>query len=852
MLGAQERGANALAEAVFGLGVNARVLLVGAHPDDEDTFLIAWLSRGRHVETAYLSLTRGDGGQNLIGNELGEALGVIRTEELAAARRVDGAKQFFTRAYDFGFSKDTCDTFRHWPRDSLLGDVVKIVRAFRPHVIVGVFSGTPRDGHGQHQVSGILAREAYELAGDTVRFPEPVFGSRWTPLKFYRAARFSAASATLSFDAGEYSPVLGRSFAEIAGESRSQHKSQGFGALQRKGPLLDYLRREASRVNEETAAPAEQSLFDGIDTSWARLRPAFSDPRERGALDSLPAALAAVNAAFTPLTPRALLPPLARVQRLLGIMCANFLGGPCAHLDLVDRRTQRSWSMAMNPDVEASVAVLRQRLAHALQLASGVEVEAFAPREVQVTGRPMRVEVATHNRGADTIRVARSHDRAEDVQNIPTESLAPGRTRTDTIEVPIDTVSQPWWLRAARRGALFRVPASTTSETELGRTPSVTMSVLLAGQEPFEIDAPLVFRYADEVRGEVRRRAAGTPAITATLDQDVQYAPAHRRFERLIGVHVRSADDASRDADVALRLPSGLTADSASRRVRLAGADAEETVTFRVRGELPPGQHRIEARVESGGEQFASGYQLIDYEHIRPQRLYRAAAITLSAVDVRIPAGLRVAYVAGVSDNVAPMLAQLGLAVTEIPAREVGRTDLRRFTTLVIGPRAYDAHPELVAENRRIQEFVRSGGTVVLQYGQYELMRPGVMPYPITIHRPHDRVTHEDAPVAMLDSNARALRAPNRITAADFDGWIQERALYMPRSFDERYRPLLEMNDPGEPPNRGAILVAPVGRGTYVYTTLAFFRQLPAGSPGAARLFVNLLSAGVAADRTAR
>ena len=837
---------------MFGLGVNARVLLVGAHPDDEDTFLIAWLSRGRHVETAYLSLTRGDGGQNLIGNELGEALGVLRTEELVAARRVDGARQFFTRAYDFGFSKDTVDTFRHWPRDSVLGDVVKIVRAFRPHLIVGVFSGTPRDGHGQHQVSGILAREAYEHAGDTARFPEPAYGNRWTPLKFYRAARFNAASATVSFDAGEYSPVLGRSYAEIAGESRSQHKSQGFGALQRKGPLLGYLRREASRVNEETAATAEQSIFDGIDTTWMRLRPAFTDPRERGALDSLPAALAAVNAAFDPLVPSALRPPLGRVQRLLGVMCANFLGGPCANLELVDRRTQRSWSMSMNPDVEASVAVLRQRLSHALQLASGVEVEAFAPREVQVTGRAMRVAVATHNRGTDTIRVAKSHERPQDVQTLPTEALAPGRTRVDTIDVLVDTVSQPWWLRAPRRGAMFRMPVSTTSETELGRSPSVSMSVLLAGQELVEIAAPVVYRYADEVKGEVRRRAAGTPAITVTLDRDVQYVPARRRFERLIAVHVRSAEDGSRDADVVLRLPNGLTADSGSRRVRLAGADAQETVTFRVRGELPPGHHRIEARVESAGEQFASGYDLIDYEHIRPQRLYRGAATTLSAVDVRIPAQLRVAYVAGVSDNVAPMLAQLGVAVTEIPARDIAHTDLRRFTTLVVGPRAYDAHPELATENRRVLDFVRAGGTLVLQYGQYELTRPGVMPYPITINRPHDRVTHEDAPVVVLDSNARVLRAPNRIVPADFDAWIQERALYMPRSFDEHYRPILEMHDPGEPPNRGAILVAPLGRGTFVYTTLAFFRQLPAGSPGAARLFVNLLSAGVAADRTAR
>src|SRR5688572_15812398 len=267
-----------------------RVLMIGAHPDDEDTNLIAWLQRGGRAETAYLSLTRGDGGQNLIGNELGEELGIIRTEELFAARRVDGAHQFFTRAYDFGFSKSAEETYAHWPKDSLLNDVVAVVRAWRPHVIIAVFSGTPRDGHGQHQVSGMLAREAYDVAGDTIRFPVRDFGPVWTPLKFYRAARFYPAEATLRFNVGEYNPSLGRSYAEIAGESRSQHKSQGFGALQRKGVVWDYLKREATRVNESTPAEKEQSIFDGISA----LPPSRSYPSPARALAIRSLALEAV------------------------------------------------------------------------------------------------------------------------------------------------------------------------------------------------------------------------------------------------------------------------------------------------------------------------------------------------------------------------------------------------------------------------------------------------------------------------------------------------------------------------------------------------------------------------------
>src|SRR4051812_1206048 len=260
---AQGNGAAELAELVRGLGVNTRVLMIGAHPDDEDTQLLTWLARGRHVETAYLSLTRGDGGQNLIGNELGEALGAIRTEELLAARRIDGAHQYFTRAYDFGFSKSAEETYKHWPKDSILRDVVSVVRDFRPHVIVAVFSGTPRDGHGHHQVSGLLAREAFDLAGDSVRMPPSATQGRlpWSPLKFYRSTRF-AGEPTYRFDVGESSPLRGESYAEIAAESRSQHKSQAFGSLHRRGVIMDGVRLEASRVGMPAAGAMEQSLFD--------------------------------------------------------------------------------------------------------------------------------------------------------------------------------------------------------------------------------------------------------------------------------------------------------------------------------------------------------------------------------------------------------------------------------------------------------------------------------------------------------------------------------------------------------------------------------------------------------------
>ena len=838
----QERGAIALGEAVLGLGVNTRVLMIGAHPDDEDTFLIAWLSRGRHVKTAYLSLTRGDGGQNLIGNELGEALGVIRTEELLAARRIDGADQYFTRAYDFGFSKDTIDTYNHWSKDSILGDVVRVVRAFRPHVIVAVFSGTPRDGHGHHQVSGLLAREAYDLATDTARFPVRTHGWPWAPLKFYRSSRGNAQGATVGFDVGEYSPLLGRSYAELAGESRSQHKSQGFGVLQRKGPVMNYLRREASRVGVSDSI--ERSLFDGIDTTWARFRSSVSGPQHLAALDSLPDAFRGLRAAFDPFAPERLKAPLTRVSLLFSRLCPPIGLNPC-----VEPRQARAPERLIDLDLATSVRTAQFRLWEAMRLASGIAVEATTLQELFPIGSAIPVVASVFNRGRDTVWVSNVVVLGTRETISRSRPLAPGGVLRDTVRAPSDSLTQPWWLAHGRLGGLFARPGSATADNERLGLPQIYYLMTLGGAGIIPVWVPAVYRFADQVRGETNLPASSVPAISVTLGQQTQYAAANAPLDREITVRLRSADEKPRNLRVTLALPRGLSADSVMRTTRLDRYDAEQTVSFRVRGRLPAGEHRVAALAESEGETFAIGYQLIDYDHIRRQRIYRPAEIRLSAVEVRVPTTLRVAYIAGVGDNVAPALAQLGIPVTVIPASDLARAPLSGYTTIVIGPRAYEAIPGLAAANPRFMEFARRGGTVVVQYGQYEITQPGIMPYPITIARPHDRVTHEDAPVTILDPGARELTSPNRIGASDFAGWVQERALYMPRTFDERYRALLAMNDPGEPPNRGAILVAPIGDGVYIYTTLALFRQLPAGVPGAARLFVNLLSAGIPAPR---
>jgi hypothetical protein len=331
-----------------------------------------------------------------------------------------------------------------------------------------------------------------------------------------------------------------------------------------------------------------------------------------------------------------------------------------------------------------------------------------------------------------------------------------------------------------------------------------------------------------------------------TLDRTVELARANTPLDRTVQVHVTSGVTEPRDVEVSLTLPAGLHADSSSRTAHLSGFDATATVSFSITGQLTPGQYEIAADARSGGNTYAIGYQPIEYSHIRPQKLYRRAALTLEAVDATLPPRLDVAYVRGVGDNVAPMLQELGVPLTVIDPARLATVDLSRFTALVIGTRAYEAHPELASANARLLDWVRHGGTMVVQYGQYEMTAPGRLPYPISLSRPANRVTDENAPVRILVPNDPVLTWPNRITADDWTGWVQERSLYMPSTIDSHYTTPLSMNDPNEPPNSGAILETRLGAGTYVYTTLSLFRQLPAGNPGASRLFLNLLGVGEA------
>lgn len=857
---AQDRGAAALDQLLRGLPVTTRVLMIGAHPDDEDTQLLAWLSRGRQVHTAYLSLSRGDGGQNLIGNELGEALGAIRTEELLAARRVDGGQQFFSRAYDFGYSKNAEETFRHWDRELLTGDVVRVIRAFRPQVIVSVWAGTPTDGHGHHQASGIIAREAFDVAMDTVRYPVQTHGRPWEPQKFYRAR--SRSDATISIAVGGLDPVLGRSPAEVAGESRSLHRSQGFGALQALGARETRLRREASRVNEEVPANAEGSLFDGIDTTFARLatlaeRTRVPLTRAGGLIDSLQR-IADLR------RPAALVPGLAALVAQLDIARADAVRCP-----LVPMARRRMGGDAMPDctmrDLELDTALdrLLVRARGALLEAAGVAIEATAARELLAFGDSMPVRLTVYNRGSATVRVEEIQITGTSRRPIEPVVLPPDSAVTFTRSVIGLVDHRPWW-PGGREKAMFAdsrspedgvarisygidaplVPSVAVAE-EVRRLTDVRVTLQLEGVTTTVFGGELVYRIADPVLGEQRRPVGGVPPITLSLDRGLEYVRAGQPIDRRVRLTLRSHTVRERQLTLRYLLPEGVRVEGAPDSLRLAPGEVRE-IFVRLRGTLTVGRHEFGIGASSEGTVYTEGISLIEYPHIRPQRLYRSSAMYLQSVPVVVPKGLIVAYVTGVSDAVAPFLRQLEIPTTVLSPTELPLLDLSRYTTVVIGPRAYDAMPELGTFNARLIEWVRAGGTLVVQYGQFEMAAPGMMPFPIAFGRPAQRVSIEEAPVRVIDPRARVLTWPNPITVADWSDWVQERSLYMPSEIDPRYATPIAMNDPDEPENRGGILTAPLGRGRYVYTTLSLFRQIPGGVPGSVRLMVNLLSAGLA------
>ncbi|HKJ93650.1 MAG TPA: PIG-L family deacetylase, partial [Longimicrobiales bacterium] len=860
------RGANALGLALRPLGNTVRVLHIGAHPDDENTDLLATLALNRGVDVAYLSLTRGEGGQNGIGPELQEGLGLIRTEELLAARRLDGASQFFSRAYDFGFSKTAAETFSHWPRDSLLADVVAVIRKYRPDIVIAVFTGTPRDGHGQHQASGILAREAMQAAGDPNRFPEQIAaGLRpFTPAKFYQSPYGYRGRVDATLDAGQLDPLLGKSYHQIAMAARSRHRSQDMGVRQAPGRRPVNLVQIDPQTNQPVAHPSD-SLFAGVPVSLAARAAALAKQaggearavlqRAQAVLSDYDDGVAQVRRDILLMDPAEQVQALARLRNSLADVRRSV-----ASLD-----DPAAVEMRFHLDDELN------QIDDALLRAANVQVDVSAGDDQIVPGQPFEVSAIVWNGGPLPVTVhdfapalpmgwsvqpkavvaqndggfrGRNAIQATDTAAPPTV-VQPGGLWRRTFTVTVAKNARPteaYFLRKPRKGDLYQWP----NDPALWGLPFQPQRVRAAGDlaigaAEVPVDRAASYIDVDPHRGEVHVPVAVVPEVTVRLSPDLAILPLNQAGSRTLELSAQVTARAPDGTHGTLRLvaPDGWSVQPASVPVDLKHQDQERTARFSVRppSSIQAGAHDLRAVFQDdGGQTYDVGFQRIDYPHIRPHRLYSKANTTVRAFDVRVAQGLNVGYIAGAGDDVPDALAQLGIQVHPLDADALAHGDLGQYDVIVTGIRAYEVRPDLDAHNQRLLDYVRRGGTLIVQYNKYPFASGGYAPYPVTMAHPHDRVTDENAAVKILQPDNPIFNVPNKIGPADWQGWVQERGLYFLHTWDSHFTPLLEMHDPGEAPLDGCTVETHLGKGTYVYTGLSLFRQLPAGVPGAYRL----------------
>ena len=797
------------------LNVTGTVLMIAAHPDDENTALLAYFARGRKVRTGYLSLTRGEGGQNLIGSEQGDALGVIRTQELLAARRIDGTEQFFTRAIDFGFTKTTTETYEKWGHDKILSDVVWVIRRFRPDVVVLRFSGTPRDGHGQHQASALLGKEAFTAAADKSKFPEqlkyvqPWQAKRlmWNVFNFTRDQEKESDKLKdkVDIDPGDYDPVLGHSYGEIAGMSRSQHRSQGMGASERKGSQKNSLVTIAGD-------PASKDLFDGVDITW----------------DSVPGSaevsrlFAEASRNFDAVHPEKTVPLLLKAEPLLAAL----------HHPVTERK--------------------HRELLDTIELCSGLALEATAEKYAVMPGGTLKFTGTVVNRlgqlaELESVRVEGIAKSAETKPKTPELARNTPTTVSLTVNIPADQpYSQPYWLRAPKQGGAYTVD----DQRLIGlpeNPPQFTahFKLRLAGQS-LEFTRPAIYRYVDRVQGELARPIVVEPPVALELPLKAVVFPA--AAPKQVEVQVK-ANTAGQSGTVVLEAPSGWRVEPASKPFQLNETGQEAIVTFQVTP--PSGESRaaLHARADVGGKSIRVGTTVLAFTHIPPQTLFPAAEAGLTRADIR-NLDKSIGYVMGAGDEMPEALRQTGVEVTLLTPEDLSRANLQRYDAIVTGVRAYNTRADLRANQQRLLEYVSQGGTLVVQYnvleGGFGGGDPTVLDHigPYKLKTGRERVTVEEAPVQFPTPDSPLLREPNKIAPRDFEGWVQERGLYFASEWDPRYLPLFETHDPGEKPLLGGTLYTKYGKGAYVFTPMSWFRQLPAGVPGAFRIFTNLLSAG--------
>ena len=867
-------GREELGVALRALNSTGVFLSITAHPDDENNALLARLSKGEGHRTVLLSATRGDGGQNEIGPELFDALAVLRTEELHAAHRLDGAEQYFTRAVDFGYSFSIEETFERWGREEILGDFVRMIRTIRPDV-VSAMSPEGRGGGQHHQASAVLAHEAWHAAADPDRFPEQIADglAAWQARKFYFRVgfpfgmgvgppgfRFRSASDgdVTTVDLGGYDPLLGATWAEIGSLARGMHKCQGMGQFVAlpSGPAGGRYRLAETAIDGHSAA-ADVSLFDGVDTSVRGIARFAGE----GPPNELVRALARIDEHASEAL-QTFERGWGRFHRAGGGPIRG--GGPgreplISGLEAVRDLRARLAGLALSADarreIDFRLSAKERQFERAVLLDFAVDVDAFADDGVVTPGQPLEVTVRAANHGAVG---SGSGVTVRDVSLLGFDGeaacgsgpIGAGGVYVCDRQVRIPAAARPTdihWshVEGADRYALdpdvpFGLPFRPTPFRAL-------VEIELGGRVRLTVERPVRYRYVDDLfTGEKRMDLQVVPRFAVSMTPDIAIIPAGSDTAREVRVTVTNTAPDAAEGSVVLDLPAGWSAAPASVPVRLSREDESRTVRFSVSADgAAAGEYTVGAAVENGGERFERGFQVIEYPHIERRHIGRAAAGAFKIIDVTIAPDLAVGYIEGVGDAVPPAIEQLGARLEFIDADDLAWGDLSRFDVIVTGVRAYERRRDLRANNDRLLEYVDNGGTVIVQYNKFEFNQAQYGPYPAVVSR--NRVTDEAAPIRILDNDHPVFGWPNPIGPVTWEQWVQERGLYFLGERDERYADLVELEDtfeynPGL--KRGALVEAQPGRGRWIYVGLGLWRQLPAGTTGAYQLLANLLSLG--------
>lgn len=807
------KGSNEIQYRIDRLTRTGKVLYLAAHPDDENTQVISHLSRNELARTAYLSLTRGGGGQNLLGSEQGELLSVLRTQELLEARKIDGGNQFFSRARDFGYSKTAKETFEKWGRDQILEDVIRVIRSYRPDVIITRFPIEDYGGHGHHTASAILAKEAFDKAADPEVFPDQVeeFGTWEVKRLLYNASTWwnkelpdivDDEPDLFREDVGEYDPYTGLSFTEIAARARSMHKCQGFGVVAERGREWEYFRVVEDRTEEEGTI---SSIMEGI-------------PRDPKSLDGGAEYMDHVGEVRERFDP-------ARPEKSVPLLVEAF--------ESLEKLEDPHWRKT-----------LRKELKELILACSGTYLEATTDQNSACPGDRVDVRFELTHRSSTPLKLQKirigKYDTAWKVtaeQNEPLE-------KEFNVRIPQDArMSTPHWLVEEAVGGSYGFPEKASTpivRPTAASEPQVEVRSMIEESE-LSVRIPIELKERSRVEGEVYEPLHIASPISASSDGNAVIFPDESPKE----VEIRyKAHRAAEGVKASLELPDGWKSEPAEETLNFDSRGESERVRFTVHPPKNAAEGKLVPYAELDGERYRMREDRIAYDHITDQLVFRRSGTEAVQLDIGEREGL-IGYIMGSGDRIPDALEQMGYRVELIPAHELESEKLDRYDAIVTGVRAFNVNESLRYHNQKLFDYVKNGGHMVVQYNKDEdaLVTEEIAPYPL--HPSHDRVTSENADAELLDPDHSVFKRPNRITEADFQGWVQERGLYFPDEWDERYTPLISWNDPDEDPKKGALLVTEHGKGSFIYTGISFFRQLPAGVPGAYRLFDNLISYGI-------